>query len=100
MPTYDYECQGCGHRFEEFQAITAKPLKKCPECKKAKLLRLIGAGAGLIFKGAGFYATDNRSASYQAGAKADRPDTGGCGMDPKTGVCGKPACKQGKTPKS
>lgn len=58
MPTYEYECDACGHAFEEFQAMSAKPLKKCPECKKNKLTRLIGAGAGIIFKGSGFYETD------------------------------------------
>lgn len=71
MPTYEYECQGCGHQFEVFQSMTAKSLKKCPECSKMKLQRLIGGGAGLIFKGSGFYSTDYRSDSYKAGAKAD-----------------------------
>ena len=71
MPTYEYQCQNCGHEFEEFQSITAKPLKKCPECKKMKLQRLIGGGAGLIFKGSGFYITDYRSDSYKAAAKKD-----------------------------
>ncbi len=55
MPTYDYECQACDHRFEKFQSIMANPLKKCPECKKMSLQRLIGTGAGVIFKGSGFY---------------------------------------------
>ena len=73
MPTYDYVCDACGHSFEEFQSMTAKPLKKCPECGKAKLRRLIGTGAGIIFKGGGFYETDYRSESYQKDAKADRP---------------------------
>lgn len=58
MPTYEYECQGCGHNFEEFQYMSDKPLKKCPKCAKMKLQRLIGAGAGIIFKGSGFYETD------------------------------------------
>ena len=71
MPTYEYQCQNCEHQFEEFQSITAKPLKKCPECKKMKLQRLIGGGAGLIFKGSGFYITDYRSDSYKAAAKKD-----------------------------
>lgn len=64
MPTYEYECQACGHKFEQFQSITAKPIRKCPDCGKSKVQRLIGAGAGLIFKGTGFYQTDYRSASY------------------------------------
>ncbi|MCD8350761.1 MAG: zinc ribbon domain-containing protein [Planctomycetaceae bacterium] len=58
MPTYEYECEACGHAFEEFQSMSAKPLKKCPECSKNKLIRLIGSGAGIIFKGSGFYETD------------------------------------------
>ena len=57
MPTYEYECTACSHQFESFQAITAKPLKKCPECGGA-VKRLIGRGAGIIFKGSGFYETD------------------------------------------
>jgi putative FmdB family regulatory protein len=71
MPTYEYECDACRHKFEELQSITEKPLKKCPKCKKAKLRRLFGIGAGLIFKGSGFYQTDYRSESYKAAAKAE-----------------------------
>lgn len=73
MPTYDYVCDACEHAFEEFQSMSAKVLKKCPECGKLKLRRLIGTGAGVIFKGAGFYETDYRSDSYQKDAKADKP---------------------------
>ncbi len=73
MPTYEYQCQSCGHRFEEFQSMKDEPLTKCPECKKKKLQRLIGAGAALLFKGSGFYITDYRSDSYKAAAKADQP---------------------------
>lgn len=58
MPTYDFECPDCGNRFEQMQSITAKPLKKCPRCGKRRVRRLIGTGAGLIFKGSGFYLTD------------------------------------------
>ena len=77
MPTYDYECENCGHKFEQFQSIMAKPTKKCPECGKMKLHRLIGAGAGIIFKGSGFYQTDYRSESYKQGKKNDtKPTTG------------------------
>ena len=57
MPTYDYSCDACHHEFEVFEPITAQPQKKCPKCKKNKLRRLFGAGAGLIFKGSGFYIT-------------------------------------------
>ncbi|MEE9403774.1 MAG: zinc ribbon domain-containing protein [Algisphaera sp.] len=73
MPTYDYVCDACDHAFEEFQMMSAKVLKKCPECGKAKLRRLIGMGAGVIFKGGGFYETDYRSDSYTKDAKADKP---------------------------
>ncbi|MCI0380110.1 MAG: zinc ribbon domain-containing protein [Gemmataceae bacterium] len=72
MPTYDYECDACEHRFEEFQSMMDKPLKKCPKCKKPKLRRLIGTGAAILFKGAGFYQTDYRSESYKSAAKADQ----------------------------
>ena len=58
MPTYEYACEACGHKFEEFQSITAKPIKKCPKCGKSKAKRLISGGAGFIFKGSGFYITD------------------------------------------
>ncbi len=70
MPTYEYECMACGHRFEEFQSITADPIEKCPECKK-KVKRLIGNGSGIIFKGSGFYQTDYRSKEYRDKAKAE-----------------------------
>ena len=59
MPTYEYECTHCGHRFEAFQNINDRPLDKCPKCK-SKPRRLISSGAGIIFKGSGFYATDYR----------------------------------------
>ncbi|MFM8188626.1 MAG: FmdB family zinc ribbon protein [Pirellula sp.] len=71
MPTYDYECDACGHRFELFQSISADPEKKCPQCKKLKLRRLIGTGAAVVFKGSGFYQTDYRSDSYKKSAAAD-----------------------------
>ncbi len=72
MPTYAYECQACGHQFEKFQSMTASALRKCPDCSKLKLQRLIGPGAGFIFKGKGFYTTDYRSESYKAGESADK----------------------------
>ena len=71
MPTYDYECEACDHKFEMYQPITAKPIRKCPKCGKTKVRRLIGAGAGIIFKGSGFYCTDYRSDSYKKDAKSD-----------------------------
>ncbi len=72
MPTYDYACEKCGHTFEEFQSITAKSLRKCPACGKMALKRLIGAGAGIIFKGSGFYETDYRSDSYKSAATKEK----------------------------
>ena len=74
MPTYDYLCSACGHRFEQFQSMSARQLRKCPECNKSALDRLIGAGAGVIFKGSGFYGTDYRGSSYSADAKKDSGD--------------------------
>lgn len=95
MPTYDYFCDACEHAFEEFQSMTAKVLKKCPECGKPKLRRLIGTGAGVIFKGSGFYETDYRSDSYGKEAKADK-DGGSSGDSKKeSGESGK-----SDTPKS
>lgn len=96
MPTYEYKCGGCGHVFERFQPITAKPVRTCPKCGRRKARRLLGRGATLIFKGAGFYATDYRSASYKEGAKNDKPAAvpagsacDACKKDPKS-------CPKGK----
>lgn len=75
MPTYEYVCRKCEHRFERFQSITAKPVRKCPNCGKSGVQRLVSAGAGIIFKGSGFYATDYRSDSYKSAAKADSSST-------------------------
>lgn len=93
MPNYDYQCEACGHRFEVFQKMSDAKLEDCPreECD-GRVRRLLGTGAGLIFKGGGFYQTDYRSDSYKAGAKKDdspsaaKPASGGghsCG-----GGCG------------
>ncbi|MEI6054641.1 MAG: FmdB family zinc ribbon protein [Lentisphaerota bacterium] len=71
MPTYEYKCVNCDYRFELFQSMTAAPIGDCPKCCKNTLKRLIGTGSGIIFKGSGFYQTDYRSSSYQAGAKSD-----------------------------
>jgi putative FmdB family regulatory protein len=78
MPTYEYVCSKCDHHFEKFQSILDKPLTTCPKelCGmkkwgKGRIKRAIGAGAGLIFKGSGFYITDYRSENYKAGAKKD-----------------------------
>ena len=79
MPTYEYKCDACGAEFERFQSITAEPIKRCPECGKAKVRRLIGTGAGLIFKGSGFYITDYRDKSYTEKAKAEAGSGSGGG---------------------
>ena len=71
MPTYDYECTKCKHRFEEFQPMTAEPVAACPVCG-AKGERKISAGAGFIFKGSGFYETDYRSESYKKAAESEK----------------------------
>ncbi len=72
MPTYDYVCNSCDHRWEMFQSIKANPIKKCPACGKQRAKRVIGPGAGIIFKGSGFYQTDYRSDSYKKDAAADK----------------------------
>ena len=78
MPTYAYKCENCEHEFDLFQSITAKPVRKCPECSRLKVRRLIGTGAGIIFRGAGFYETDYRSESYKKGEeKAKKSRDGG-----------------------
>jgi putative FmdB family regulatory protein len=69
MPTYEYECPKCGHAFELFQSMRDEPLKKCPQCKKTGVKRLVGGGAGLIFKGSGFYITDYRNKDSAAKEK-------------------------------
>ena len=79
MPTYEYACNACGHKFEEFQSITAAPITVCPECGKKKVKRLISAGAGFLFKGNGFYITDYRSESYKAAAKSEAGAVNGNG---------------------
>ena len=71
MPTYEYRCEKCGHAFEEFQSITARPIKKCPNCGTLAVKRLISAGVGIIFRGSGFYETDYRSDQYKQAAKKE-----------------------------
>lgn len=65
MPTYDYRCEGCKHRFEAMHSIMADPLKLCPACNHEKLVRLIGSGGGIVFKGPGFYATDYKTPTQE-----------------------------------
>ncbi len=75
MPTYEYRCEACGHQFEQYQSITAEPLRKCPACGKRTVQRLLGTGGGIIFKGSGFYQTDYRSESYKKEASAAEKGT-------------------------
>jgi putative FmdB family regulatory protein len=82
MPTYDYSCQKCGQNFEAFQSMRNEPFRECPKnlCRlpkwgHGKVKRLLGTGAGLIFKGSGFYITDYRSDSYKEAAKKEAPST-------------------------
>ena len=79
MPTYEYECPECDHAFEKFQSMSDKPVKKCPECKKNKVQRLIGAGSGIIFKGSGFYETD-----YKRKGSSGEPSGESKGSDKKS----------------
>jgi putative FmdB family regulatory protein len=87
MPNYDYKCANCEKTFEIFQNISAERLTNCPECGKSDFKRLIGSGAGIIFKGSGFYCTDYRSGSYE---KDKRKDTAAASEScPKS-----PSCKE------
>lgn len=102
MPTYEYLCESCGKRFDYFQTMTDAPLKRCLCCRRGKVKRQIGTGAGIIFKGSGFYCTDYRSDTYQRAAKKDikpsgeasvatKPDKPKAEAAPKT----KPAASKG-----
>jgi len=75
MPTYEYICDKCKHEFERFQSIKSRPVRKCPKCGKLSVQRLIGAGAGIIFKGSGFYQTDYRSEGYKKAAESEKKTT-------------------------
>lgn len=88
MPTYDYECKSCAHTWESFQSIKAPPTKKCPECGKGTAKRVIGPGAGILFKGSGFYITDYRSDSYKKAAAADSKSSDGGGKSESGGTKG------------
>lgn len=89
MPTYDYACSACGHRLEIFHSMQEKPRKKCPACKKSRLERQIGAGAGFLFRGSGFYTTDYRSQSYKDGASSESKPAADCNgpCSGGTGAC-------------
>ena len=71
MPTYDYECAACGHRLEAFQTFSEATLTRCPTCGKNRLQRLIGPGAGILFKGSGFYQTDYKNSPSGGKDKAE-----------------------------
>lgn len=111
MPTYDYVCSACEARLEYFQSMSDKPKRKCPKCGASKLVRQIGAGAAILFKGSGFYQTDYRSSSYTQAAAADSKDAactgdtkscadsgGPCAQTPATPA--KPAPSKAKKPKA
>ena len=104
MPTYEYKCAKCGHAFEKVQSIKANALTICPRnvCPrkpwgKGKVLRRIGLGGGLIFKGSGFYTTDYRSENYKAAAKKDSAAQTPAKTETKTGTstAAKPAASGG-----
>ena len=76
MPTYDYVCDDCEHAFELFQQMTDPVKRKCPRCGKLALRRLVGTGAGVLFRGSGFYQTDYRSDSYRKAADAEKKAAG------------------------
>jgi len=104
MPTYEYICEKCGHPFEKFQSIADKALEVCPQdvCPqkkwgKGRVKKQISAGAGLIFKGSGFYITDYRSEKYKEAAKKDAPAAASSGGESKTGTS---SGAEGKTAKS
>ena len=91
MPTYEYECRECGHALEAFHSMSAPALTDCPACGKPALKKRISAGAGLLFKGSGFYTTDYRSDSYQKSAKADGGGTATPTTDAKPASSPSPA---------
>jgi len=97
MPTYEYICENCGYEFEQFQSITARPIRKCSRCEKMSLKRLIGTGAGVIFKGSGFYQTDYRSESYKKGEKGEKSTSDTEGTKDKTKSESKEAKRAVKT---
>jgi putative FmdB family regulatory protein len=113
MPTYEYVCDKCGHQFEKFQSMSAKPLTICPEevCGqkrwgKGKIRKLMSAGAGLIFKGSGFYITDYRSENYKESAKKESGTSSGDSKPEKSATtaeskpAAKPETKPAKTAKT
>jgi len=83
MPTYDYVCDACEHQFEHRQSMSSDRLRTCPQCKKRKLRRLIGSGAGVIFRGSGFYETDYKRSGSASKGKSETPTAPAeCTSDP------------------
>ena len=95
MPTYDYLCKACGERLELYQSMSEAPKRKCPKCARMSLERQIGAGAGFLFKGGGFYQTDYRSESWKAGEKKESGATASDGGGAKAET---PAAKPAEPP--
>jgi len=105
MPTYEYVCSKCGHEFEKFQPMAEKPLTVCPEALcaqkkwgRGKVKKKISAGAGLIFKGSGFYITDYRSDKYKEAAKKDSAAAKPAGESKPAAAESKPAAKSESKP--
>jgi len=98
MPTYDYRCDACGHKFEELQSFSAAPLKTCLKCGADQLRRLFGTGAAILFKGGGFYETDYRSEGYKKAAEADSSAAKPAESKPAPSANGSPASSAGSSP--
>jgi putative FmdB family regulatory protein len=94
MPTYDYACQDCGHEMEAFHSMSTPALTDCPKCGKSALRKKIGRGAGLLFKGSGFYTTDYRSDGYKKAAKSEGSSA------PAAAAADKPAAASSEKPAS
>ncbi len=75
MPTYEYRCKSCGYEFEELESMAAEPLVICPKCAKPSLKRLMSSGAGLLFKGSGFYLTDYKKSNTSGAPSSKKPET-------------------------
>ena len=97
MPTYEYRCSNCGHEMEVFQSITARAKRKCPECEKNALERLISGGGAVIFKGSGFYETDYRSNAYKKKAEAEKKSASETKSEPDSKSEKKTESKPGKS---
>ncbi|MEO7933957.1 MAG: FmdB family zinc ribbon protein [Chthoniobacterales bacterium] len=106
MPTYEYHCEKCGKNFDAYQSMKDDSFKTCPKEKcqmeewgEGTVKRQIGTGAGLIFKGSGFYITDYRSENYKAGAKSDKSDGGKSGSSPAPAASESKPAPKAETPK-